>query len=124
MISLLLFTLSTCFLLVTSQTENEKAKYEKFAELCDIYGYTWESHIAVTEDGWELTLLRLTGLVNGKLDVEKKKIPILYQHDIFADAELELNSSDVGEPWIFLLFNRGYDIWLANSRGTKYSDVN
>ena len=92
--------------------------------MCSNWGYTWESHTAESEDGWELTLFRITGLVDGELKSEKKKIPILYQHDAFADAEVELNSSDIGEPWIFLLFQHGYDIWLSNSRGTQYSDVN
>jgi len=57
-------------------------------------------------------------------DLQENKLPILYQHDAFKDAEKTLRDSDVGEPWLFTLQQQGYDVWLGNNRGTKYSDVN
>ena len=56
------------------------------------WGYAWESHSTVTQDGWELTLFRITGGDSG-LDEKSghfktsKYSPILFQHDSFSDAE-------------------------------------
>ena len=78
----------------------------------------------MTQDDWELTLFRITGKEDKLIELPEDSIPILYQHDAFKDAETTLADSTVGEPWLFTLQQQGYDVWLANSRGTKYSDVN
>ena len=78
----------------------------------------------MTEDGWELTLFHITGKVDKEESASfgKYSIPVLFQHDSFSDAEAHLKSADVGEPWILQLAKYGYDIWLGNNRGTKYSN--
>jgi hypothetical protein len=59
--------------------------YEWFADTMEKDGYTWTDHKATTDDGYILTLFRLTGTVeNGPFVVDKP--PILIGHGLSVDA--------------------------------------
>ena len=45
---------------VRAQSEADKKKYSKFHLALAEYGYEWEPHKVKTEDGWHLTMFRLT----------------------------------------------------------------
>ena len=105
--------------LALSQTAEEKALYPDWSKVMKEQGYMWEPHTVVTEDGWYLTLFRITGR-NGKLTTpDPLKYPILVQHGAFDDG---LKMVDRGlKRWPTLplqLANRGYDVWIGNNRGT------
>ena len=97
--------------------------FETFQNLCEMWGYTFASYQAFTEDGWTLTLFRITGL-EGETprEYDSNSEPILFQHSALADAQVTLFLGLVGKPWILSLFDEGYDVWLGNNRGTKYSN--
>ena len=40
-----------------------KEKYADWAELMERFGYSWEPHTVVTDDGWSLTVFRITGKI-------------------------------------------------------------
>ena len=40
------------------------------------------------------------------------------------DAELSLRFAQYfGKPWYFLMVDAGYDFWMGNNRGTKYTNM-
>ena len=89
----------------------------------DYEGYTWEPYETVTEDGWHLALLRITGRVNGDSNVEKHSTPVLITHGLTMSATSWVE--DYEDPiWPLKLVDRGYDVWMASNRGTTYSNVN
>ena len=91
--------------------------------MCDRFGYGWEAHEVETEDGWFVTVFRITQ-ANGQDLTKSDKPPILLQHGSAQSAFEWLGYSPLGPTLAGQLAERGYDVWVANSRGKLYSNTN
>lgn len=100
-------------------------------ELITSRGFTSETHYVTTEDNYILGLHRIITPKTGYTELKK---PVLLQHGIQVSSQCWLNTAlegGIGNPPInesdpganlgFELAKKGYDVWLANSRGTTYS---
>ncbi|XP_023946661.2 lipase 1-like [Bicyclus anynana] len=74
------------------------------------YGHPPTQYDVVTEDGYILAVYRLPG---------KGRIPVLLVHGFMDSSDTFLIRGNTSLA--IYLANKGYDVWLANTRGNRYS---
>ncbi|KAF5739566.1 triacylglycerol lipase 2-like [Tripterygium wilfordii] len=86
-----------------------------------IHGYTCQELHVTTKDGYILNLQRIPeGRFGGAAGNSAKRPPVLIQHGILVDGMTWLlNPPEQNLPLI--LADKGFDVWIANSRGTRFS---
>lgn len=123
-----------------NQTSEEKMT---FKELCNFNGFICEEHQVTTKDNYLLTIYKIMPDENvlkemyKNIEIKKKK-NILKKKDPFSDI---INTNeyicffqhgllDSSDGWVcnfknkclpFIMSNKGFEVWVANSRGNKYS---
>ncbi|KAF8035327.1 hypothetical protein BT93_C1375 [Corymbia citriodora subsp. variegata] len=83
-----------------------------------IHGYQCQEFDVVTKDGYILSVQRIPeGRAGGG---STNKQPVFIQHGVLADGSAWLvNSPEQNLPLI--LADNGFDVWIANGRGTQFS---
>nr|TKS18463.1 hypothetical protein D5086_0000001320 [Populus alba] len=87
------------------------------ASMIEPQDYICEEHPVTTKDGYILSLQRMPSGLSGQA---ADKPPVLLQHGLIVDGVTWLMSLP-DESLAFILADNGYDVWISNGRGTRFS---
>ncbi|KAL1395101.1 hypothetical protein pipiens_011486 [Culex pipiens pipiens] len=99
----------------SSQRDDEDAEL-LVPELIVKYGYKVEDHTVITEDGYVLKVFQMPPRQRSCV----KKKPVLLVHGLLSSSA-DYVFAGPNSSLAYLLSDNGYDVWLANMRGSRYS---
>ncbi|KPJ09857.1 Lipase 1 [Papilio machaon] len=89
-----------------------------FTELATKYGYVSEEHKVTTDDGYILTMFRITKGRNCNGPIRKP--PVVLMHGLLMSSDCYLDAG-LDASLAYLISDLCYDLWVPNMRGNYYS---
>ncbi|CAI5757220.1 unnamed protein product [Candida verbasci] len=89
------------------------------SEIVSVSGYRIKEYVVTTNDGYLLVLHKLESKT--PTNQAPPKGIVYFHHGLLTCSELWVLGSEHNKTLPYLLLDLGYEIWLGNNRGNKYS---